>query len=287
MPLSRLARALVPGVSSNARPPQAAGLNGPLACWTALVAVAGVLLAPLSGSVAAPAATARAAGAASDASAESDAKRPPSQPKEKGTPGPAKDGAERLFDGKTLRGWKVVDEFDFKEHGKVYVKDGRLVLAKGKPLTGVKWTGKFPRMDYEVSLEAMRVEGDDFFCSMVFPIGKQVCSITFGGWGGSMVGLTNVDGEPAAENETAAVRDFENNHWYHLRFRVTRTKIEAWIDKDKVVDFPYKDRKLTIRWEQESILPFGLSSYRTTAAMRNITVRPVADRRSKAPDQPR
>ena len=206
-------------------------------------------------------------------------------------PGPARESGpievgkwQVLFDGKTLGKWKVIDAFDFQRHGKVYVKEGRLVLSKGKPLTGVKWTGKLPRIDYEVALDAMRVEGDDFFCSMVFPVGKQDCSVTFGGWGGSTVGLTNIDGEPAVENETCVDRDFKDNHWYRLRFRVTAKKIEVWIDKEKVVDFTHPGRKLTIRWEQEPMLPFGISSYRTTAAMKNITVRPiVAGQRGEAP----
>jgi len=191
-----------------------------------------------------------------------------------------------LFDGKTLGGWKIAEEYDFKEHGKVYVKDGRLVMAKGAPITGVQWTGKFPRLDYEVSLDAMRVEGDDFFCSMVFPIGKQSCSITFGGWGGSIVGLTNVDGEPAAENETCVDRDFKDNRWYRIRLRVTGEKIEAWLDKEKLVDFAHKDRKLTIRWEQDPLVPFGISSYRTTAALRNVTVRPVGGKAGPAAEGP-
>jgi hypothetical protein len=189
-----------------------------------------------------------------------------------------------LFDGKTLTGWKVVDQYDFREHGRVYVKEAQLVLEKGNPFTGLQWTGKFPPVDYEVSLDAMRIDGDDFFCSMVFPVDKQNCSVTFGGWGGSIVGLTNIDGEPAVENETCIDKDFKNNQWYHLRFRVTRSKIEVWIDKEKLVDFAYKDRKLTTRWEQEPILPFGLSSYRTTAAVRNVTLRQVGRSEEKTPD---
>lgn len=180
-----------------------------------------------------------------------------------------------LFDGKTLKGWKIAGEYDFKEHGKVFVRKGRIVLEKGRPLTGIRWTGRFPSVDYEVSLDAMRIEGDDFFCSMVFPIGKSHCSITFGGWGGSIVGLTNIDGEPAVENETCVDTEFKNNRWYHIRLRVTGEKVEVWLDKEKLVDFAHKNHKLDIRWEQEPLLPLGISSYRTTAAVRNIAVRPA------------
>ncbi len=178
-----------------------------------------------------------------------------------------------LFDGKSLRGWEVLKEFDFRDHGKIEVRDGKLLLPKGDPFTGLKWTGKFPRTGYEVSLEAMRTEGDDFFCGLVFPVGGKDCSLVIGGWGGTVIGLSNIDDEPAVENETSAVDDFEDNRWYKIRLRVTKTRIGLWIDKKQVVDFAHPDRKLTVRWEQEPMLPFGICTWRTGAAVRNFAVR--------------
>src|SRR5262247_2068084 len=72
-----------------------------------------------------------------------------------------------LFDGKTLAGWKVTD---FAGRGEVNVKDGRIILESGS-MTGVTWTNDLPRMNYEISLDAMRVEGSDFFCGLTFPVG--------------------------------------------------------------------------------------------------------------------
>ena len=180
-----------------------------------------------------------------------------------------------LFDGKTLGKWKVIDAFDFKDHGKVYVKDGRLVQELGRPATGIKWTGPFPKIDYEVTLEAMRVAGDDFFCGMTFPVGDKSLTLVCGGWGGSVVGLSSIDGEPAVENETCNMKEFEQGRWYRIRLRVSGSRIEVWIDKEKLVDLPTADRKLTIYWEMEPTLPFGIATWRTTGALRDVRVRRI------------
>ena len=181
-----------------------------------------------------------------------------------------------LFDGKSLGAWKVVEEFEFKRHGPVEVKDGRIVLGAGQPGTAIRYPGKLPTMDYELSLEAMRVSGDDFFCGMTFPVGERPLSLIVGGWGGRVVGLSCIDGEPAAENETCDYRDFENGRWYRIRVRVTQPKIEVWIDKDKVVDFQTADKKLTIWFEKECVTPLGIATWRTSAALRNICVTPLS-----------
>ncbi len=181
--------------------------------------------------------------------------------------------SKELFDGYSLTGWKVLDELAFKSHGNVEVREGQILLHQGEPFTGIRWTGPFPRSNYELLVEARRVEGDDFFCGLVFPVGQADCSLIVGGWGGSTVGLSNIDGEPAAENETAAICDFEKGRWYAIRLRVTDQKIQLWIDQEKIVDFQYPDRKLSIRWDQEPMRPFGICTWRTTGAVRKVQLR--------------
>jgi hypothetical protein len=178
-----------------------------------------------------------------------------------------------LFDGKSLRQWKVIEDFDFKRHGKVRVADGTILLEKGKPATGIRWTGEFPRNDFEVTLEAKRVEGDDFFCAMSFHWNDSPLTLVMGGWDGSVVGLSSIDDEPAVENETCDYIDFEQNRWYRIRLRVTQPRIQAWLDDKMIVDFETKDRKLSIYWEMEPCLPFGFATWYTTGALREIKVR--------------
>ena len=182
---------------------------------------------------------------------------------------------QSLFDGRSLGKWKVIDALDFSRHGKVDVREGRLVLEAGKPGTGVRWTGPFPRIDYEVTFEAMRVEGDDFFSGMTFPVGDSALTLVLGGWGGSVVGLSSIDGEPAVENETCSYVKFQQKRWYRVRLRVAGPRIEVWLDDEKLIDLATEDRKFTIYWEMEPALPFGVATWRTTGALRDIRVRPI------------
>src|SRR5438477_3634761 len=87
---------------------------------------------------------------------------------------------QTLFDGKSLHGWKVTE---FAGRGEVNVENGRLQLHSGVMLTGVSYTNDLPRIDYEVSLEAMKVDGSDFFCGLTFPVEASFCSLIVGGWG--------------------------------------------------------------------------------------------------------
>ena len=187
---------------------------------------------------------------------------------------PAAEDGRALFDGKTLTGWKVTP---FGGEGKVEVQDGQLILNQGAgDLTGVTWTaGGLPNMNYEVSLEAMRVDGSDFFCGLTFPVRNTCCSLIVGGWGGSLVGLSCFDFMDAANNETTKIIPFDNKRWYAIRLRVTETKIEAWIDDKQVVDAEPGTRKISVRIEVEESQPFGVAAFRTKAAIRNIHIRPL------------
>ena len=181
-----------------------------------------------------------------------------------------------LFDGKTLGQWKVVEDFDFKRHGKVEVKDGAIQLAAGTPGTCIRYDGKLPTMDYEITLDAKRVDGDDFFCGMTFMIGDEPLSLILGGWGGKTCGLSCIDGEPAVENETCDFRDFENGRWYAVRVRVTKPKVEVWVDNKSLVDFKREDKRLSIWFEKECVTPLGIATWRTTGAVKNIKVAELA-----------
>ncbi|MBN2524707.1 MAG: DUF1080 domain-containing protein [Bacteroidales bacterium] len=173
-----------------------------------------------------------------------------------------------LFDGRSLDGW-IKTDFDGK--GRVSVKNGSIILKEGSDLTGINWTGDYPVSNYEITLETMRQEGKDFFCALTFPVNSSFCTLVVGGWGGSVVGLSNINGYDAYNNFTGVVRHFSNNRWYSIRLRVTDEKIEAWLDGiDKIVDFTIGDYNLSLRWEVEPSKPLGIATYRTTGAVRNI-----------------
>ncbi len=177
-----------------------------------------------------------------------------------------------IFDGKSLDGWEITN---FGPQGPVYVSGGEIILGTGDGCTGITWKGVFPTSNYEVTLDAMRVSGPDFFCGITFPVGKDPCTLIIGGWGGTTVGLSSIDGMDASENSTTILMKFEKEHWYHICLSVTETQIKAMIDSIKVVDFTIMDNKLSIRPEVELSKPFGIASWNTTAAIRNIRVKRI------------
>jgi hypothetical protein len=188
----------------------------------------------------------------------------------------ADDGAWlELFNGKTLGEWTATN---FGGEGQVEIDAGRIVLGFGSDLTGITWKGPMPRVDYEVRLEARREEGGDFFCGLTFPVNASYCSLILGGWGGTVVGLSSIDGLDASENETSRLMNFDLNRWYAISLKVTRQRIEAWIDGSKIIDQELAGRKISIRPEVELSRPFGLASWRTRAAFRKVAVRRIDSR---------
>jgi len=174
-----------------------------------------------------------------------------------------------LFNGTNLEGWEISN---FGPQGAVNVSGESIILGMGDGCTGITWKKDFPEEDYEVTLQAKRIEGTDFFCGITFPVGKSPCTLVVGGWGGSVVGLSSINGMDASENETKTLRKFEKDHWYAIRLRVEGDKISAWIDDEMVVDFAIGNKVLSIRPEVELSKPFGIATFMTTAALRDIRV---------------
>ena len=179
-----------------------------------------------------------------------------------------------LFDGTSLGEWK---QSDFLNPGVTYARDRTLIIPAGEVLSGITWASDFPKMDYEIRLEAMRAGGSDFFCGLTFPVNDSFASLILGGWGGTVCGISCLDGEDAANNETTTSTNFNNNTWYSVRLRVTKNKLEAWLDNEQIVNADTKDRTIDVRIEVEESRPLGLATFQTTAALRNISWRKLAE----------
>ncbi|HPA19323.1 MAG TPA: exo-alpha-sialidase [Verrucomicrobiae bacterium] len=178
-----------------------------------------------------------------------------------------------LFDGKSMGQWL---KGDFRgQEATVRLDEGSIVMEKGNDMTGITWGGPVTRMNYEICLEARRLDGSDFFCGLTFPVGENPCTLVLGGWGGSLVGLSCIDYEDAANNETGMTMRFEDKRWYQVRVRVTRSAIEAWIDGEQVIDVETTNRRIGIRFEVEPSRPLGIATWRTTGAVRDIRIFPV------------
>lgn len=209
-------------------------------------------------------------GSRSGLAAETNPPAPASPAAVVATNAPSGDRERVLFDGRTLDGWAITG---FAGKGEVRVEKGLMVLEQGY-LTGVHFTNALPKTNYELALEARRMMGSDFFCGLTFPIAGTNVSLIVGGWGGGVVGISSIDGNDASGNETTKFMSFERERWYAIRVRVTPAKLEAWLDKEKIVDLGLAGKTLSLRSGPiEESVPLGICTYETTAQLRNITLR--------------
>jgi hypothetical protein len=186
---------------------------------------------------------------------------------------PKKEEGKSLFDGKTLKGWKKIP---FGGSGDIEVEDGE-ILYMGEVLTGIKLDGEPSlKTNYEISLEAKRIDGVDFFCALTFPIADAHSTFIVGGWGGSLVGISSIDNMDASENSTGSVHKLDDKVWHKIRLRVTDTKLEAWIGDKQVVQMMHTGHEMGMRsGEIEECAPLGLATFQTKAAYRNIRIKQV------------
>jgi len=155
-----------------------------------------------------------------------------------------------------------------------------LRIGVGYYLNGVRWAGPLPTVPYEVELEARRVSGSDFFCGLTFPARSEneCVSLIVGGWGGSLVGISSIDGLDAAENSTASQHEFEDKRWYRIRVKVGKDQLQAWIDDGQVVNVETAGLKLSLREGPiEACAPFGFATWETSAEIRGVRWRKLGD----------
>jgi hypothetical protein len=183
----------------------------------------------------------------------------------------AEDATISLFDGKTLGKWEAVN---LGSDGKVWVDEagGELRLDQGEPLTAVVWKGEVPAVsNYEITLEAKKINGDDFFLALTIPVKDTHCTFVCGGWGGGLVGISSINGMDASENESATVESFEKGVWYPIKVRVTDRFISCWVGERELVSISLEGITLSMRaGDIEECVPLGLATYQTWGAYRNL-----------------
>jgi len=180
-----------------------------------------------------------------------------------------------MFDGKTMAGWRVVEEGVCDDPGEVSAKSGRMLLAEGGSdrSTSISWMGPVSRTNYEIKLEAMRLDGSGCLCHVAFPVGDSLCMLIVGG-DGTWVALDRVGAEREyKQNITARSMTFEQDRWYLIHLRVTPADIAVWIDNRKVIDLPLTKHEVQIPSEWTVLRPLGLGTWQSTSTFRNIFIR--------------
>jgi hypothetical protein len=187
-----------------------------------------------------------------------------------------------LFDGKSLDQWEMVD---IGGSGYVELNEdrGEMIIQQGDSLSGAiyKKAAELVFDRYEITLEAKRTAGVDFFCGLTFPVGKvgTCATLILGGWGGSVTGISSIDGMDASNNATGTYQRYEDDKWYAVKLQVTPENLSAWIDGKQVVDIDIVGRKLSLRpGPMESYAPLSLTTYNTAAAIRKVKFKPLTEK---------
>jgi hypothetical protein len=176
-----------------------------------------------------------------------------------------------LFDGQSLNGWKPAP---FPGAGKVEVDNGVILLNEGNAMTGITSTRRdLPTSDYELIYEAMRRSGSDFFAAATFPVMKTHITLVNGGWGGTVTGLSSINGADASENETSQYHKYQAGTWYRFRVRVTDRMIRCWIDEKEIITLNHDGLNLGTRIETNANKPLGFATWETSGALRKIEIR--------------
>ncbi|MBL8754271.1 MAG: DUF1080 domain-containing protein [Planctomycetes bacterium] len=172
-----------------------------------------------------------------------------------------------LFDGKELGAFAVTD---FGGQGDVAVRDGAIEMGFGSPLTGITWTGPAPTDGYELEVVAARIDGGDFFAGITFPVGDAFLTLVLGGWGGSLCGLSSLDGNDAAHNDARCHRQFEDGRDYAIRIVVTADAIATFLDGAPLARAERAAHRLGLRPEVLLSRPLGIASFATASRVRSV-----------------
>ena len=189
--------------------------------------------------------------------------------------GPSPRSEWNLLSDEFAASWKAAG---IPEEGQLTVQNGEISLQPGQPMTGVRFdpwkAADLPLTRYTIGFEAMRVEGNDFFGTVTFPVGDSHVSLIIGGWGGTLVGISSIDDLDASENATTGNAYFKNNEWYQVRVEVRDDDLRVWIGGKLFVNVSTKGRKLGLRaGDIEKCAPFGFTTYATHARIRGVIIR--------------
>ncbi len=165
--------------------------------------------------------------------------------------------------------------FVFGGDGAIHATRSELVLEPGGPLTGGTFAVELPRDGYEVEFRAARLTGIDFFCGLTFPTLRGDLTLVLGGWGGTVCGLSSLDGEDASSNDTRTLRHFENGVDHAVRVRVDGDDVRVFVDGKPFLRTDLEGHEVGVRAEVEPCRPFGFCCYLTTARLSALRWRPT------------
>jgi hypothetical protein len=167
-------------------------------------------------------------------------------------------------------------ETAFGGEGLASIEPNRILLEPGVPLSGVTWTGAPPEAPYTLEVEFTKRYGNDFPCALTFPIAGSHLTLVLGGWGGTVCGLSSLDGLDASRNETRFVRAFPPGVRTEVRVDVQGARVRAVLDGVEVVRIDLAGRSLGVREELSLSRPLGIAAFATAVEVHSVRWGPLA-----------
>lgn len=161
-------------------------------------------------------------------------------------------------------------ETEFGGEGLARIEGNALVLDSGVPLSGVTWLGELPRTPYVLEAEFTKRFGSDFPCALTFPVRDAHLTLVLGGWGGTVCGLSSLDGLDAARNDTRFIRDFPAGHRTRVRLEVDDTLVVLTLDGEEVLRTSLTGRELGLRPEMLPSRPLGVAAFATAVEFHTL-----------------
>lgn len=171
-----------------------------------------------------------------------------------------------------LRGWLIAERYDFSDRGEVHCDGKVLSMGAGSPATGLSYQGPLPSDTYRLTWQARRTKGSDFFSGVTFPIRGSFATLIVGGWGGGVVGVSNIDNMSAVENESTQYLEFENDRWYRFELTVGKKTLAFKIDDEVYFDLKHDTHKYSVWWEQEQMTPLGIANWHTASEIKELQI---------------
>jgi serine/threonine protein kinase len=189
-------------------------------------------------------------------------------------PPPDPEGWVSLFDGKTLKGWRIPGGGHFLGDvaSRVSVADGAITIGAANEATGIVCTQDVPRMDYDLSFDVMCTKGGDLAASPIFPVGAAFTMLSIKTGRGLGLGFDQASvRKPAFEPHAIA-----SNRWHSVQLKVRRDRLTIWLDGRAVLDTPTGGVKFGHWAGYDPAHPVGfVTVYSTEARLRNIRLRRV------------
>ncbi len=162
---------------------------------------------------------------------------------------------------------------DFGAEDTVTIAPDAVSLEPGAPLSGVTYTGALPTPPYTLAVEFTKRYGSDFPLAITFPVAGSHLSLVLGGWGGTVCGLSSLDGLDAARNATRFVRAFPVGVRTRVELDVEAERVAVRLDGVPVLDVPLAGRAVGVRAELEPCKPLGLAAFATATTIHSFRVR--------------